>query len=93
MTIRRLPSGDVIRVDTIDRVSFRERITNEDAFRASIRYDLLSDTTKAHIPLEKALECDVRWSDGMTETYWGQDADAIHTWAAALPLIADGGAA
>jgi len=88
--ISRLPSGDALRIDLIDRISFRETITNEDAFRASIRFDLLSNSHTARIPPEKALVCDVLWRDGKVEAFMGKDAEAFKKWVDSLPLLGEG---
>ena len=97
MTIRRLPSGALLRVDTIDRVTFDWVIVNDAEFREAVasgrtHWDPHTGETRPGVPIERHRLALICWAQGVT-TYAGADADAIHAWAAALPLITDGGAA
>ena len=94
--ICRLPSGDALQTDTIERIAFGAMISNEWEVRQSFEnpenayiVHPLSNAKRLRVEPIHVLTCSVHRAHEET-TYVAEDAEAIKTWVASLPLLGEG---
>ena len=90
--ICRLPSGDALQTDTIERIIFGTMTTNEDEIRQSVAdgrgfvLDMATGKQRLCIEPVNVLTCRICRAHEET-TYVAEDAESIKAWVASIPLL------